>query len=353
MSASVDKTTKAIFAAIENDDLLTFMILTARRTDGTRVNLEAKNEHGYTMLEYAVIRNRPDLVMDLCQMGANLKTNWLEPKGWGNNYTGSLICFAAWQGFEESIEWMLIYPWNKADVNERKHKPDGDTPLIEAIRGNHRGTVSVLLDKGADPNLLVGLHGTALRLACSEKFRAEKESLRVGVVRALLKAKADVNLPAHSPPLAAAIDCKRSDSYVEIIELLLRRKDLDVNYTGVVPGDNQHSPVTALTQSIGKREWAIAEMIVGSRPELDVNKGNPLELAVQSGADGEGLVRMLLATGRLSESSYQGAVETAIRMNSLAANAIARAMLKEWAAVAADMKTELARLREVAEKVSS
>jgi len=61
----------------------------------------------------------------------------------------------------------------------------GWTALYRAVIAQQEATVSLLLSKGADPNLQYSLGETALHYAAEYGF--------LGVVRALIEAKADTN----------------------------------------------------------------------------------------------------------------------------------------------------------------
>lgn len=90
----------------------------------------------------------------------------------------------------------------------------GDTPLIHAVKGGHRGVVEALLKKHADVDIQGKDRKTALYTAV--------EKGHTGIVRLLLHANADLELSTKDgdTPLLRAVRNRN----LEIVQMLLERK---------------------------------------------------------------------------------------------------------------------------------
>ncbi|KAK0752971.1 ankyrin repeat-containing domain protein [Schizothecium vesticola] len=124
-----------------------------------------KQEDGLTpskALLAAARRDRVELVDLILQ-------NWVpaaEPAA-GSSAAAEAIHYAAWSGNITVLDRLIRHPAGKSAVNsEVPDQPSTGTPLYAAISAGMESTVQVLLDAGADPSVVSGVHGTTLNAAC-------------------------------------------------------------------------------------------------------------------------------------------------------------------------------------------
>ena len=122
--------------------------------------VDARDEHGYTLLNYAAMYGNVDVIKVLVEAGADL--NAMDKEGW------LPLHHAARKGHVEAIKVLLK---EGADVNAVDK--DGVTPLHHAAGGGHVEAVKVLLKEGANVNAVDRNGWTPLELA--KKGRDSKE----------------------------------------------------------------------------------------------------------------------------------------------------------------------------------
>ncbi|KAK2743974.1 hypothetical protein FQN55_007023 [Onygenales sp. PD_40] len=183
------------------------------------------------------------------------------------------------RGSKEILQ--LLLP-TTGDINAQ-HVNKGDAlrdALFTACLHGYRETVELLLDTGADVNLLAGAHGTALAAAASTGQTA--------VVRLLLERGADVNLLAGDR--GTALEAAACQGSIETVRLLLD-KGADVNLIG---GDRG----TALAAAASHGHTEIVQLLLGKGADynlLDCDRGTALTAAASEGH--AEIVQLLLDKG--------------------------------------------------------
>ncbi|KAL4908575.1 hypothetical protein BDW74DRAFT_175258 [Aspergillus multicolor] len=167
-------------------------------------------------------------------------------------------------------------------------KTNSMTPLLlAAIRGNKEQTFDDLIlarAQGADLDInapdiqgltpLEAAGRTAFHSVLAGQGRVTYQPL--DCAEAFIAHEVDVNLPPANPPLRAAI---YSGYNVEsMVSRLLEVEALDVNF-------KSFADATALTDAI-RCNCAFALRILSDRPDIDVNKGQPLVRAIERGSYG-------------------------------------------------------------------
>ncbi|KAL2869692.1 ankyrin repeat-containing domain protein [Aspergillus lucknowensis] len=249
------QTAPLVVAAVSGHDRIVELLLAK---DG--VNIEATLPDKYTPLELAVREGHEAVVKLLLDAGANL-----EPR-------------------KTRFETLC-----------------GDGPLLfQAVKGGHPGVVRRLVEcGGVDVNEEARVGGTALVLA-----------VRLGkpeIVKCLLVAGADPNVTSPwGTPIHSAIYGNRA----EIVRIFVECDEVDIN---LVPGLGD----TPLSYAITKPP--LAELLL-RRKDLDVNTKLPFEKAINRGE--VDLAKALLATNRLNQKSRLEGLLTAIRLNLESTNSL-------------------------------
>ncbi|OMJ86173.1 hypothetical protein SteCoe_12377 [Stentor coeruleus] len=119
--------------ACERGDMQTFKHLLKR------VNINEKNENGYSGLALAVRNGYLDIVYELIQEEADINSV--------NEAGQSILFLACWHNREEIVTILL---GSGALVNVPDNR--GWTPLMISVYHNYYSIVQILLDHGADPN---------------------------------------------------------------------------------------------------------------------------------------------------------------------------------------------------------
>lgn len=123
--------------------------------------LETREDwHGETALMWAAAQKHPEMISALIAAGADVNAMSTVVK-WDRQTTAeprekwlplggfTPLMFAAREGCVECVKVLVDA---KASINQAD--PDGITPMINAIINGHYDVASLLLDKGADPNLM-------------------------------------------------------------------------------------------------------------------------------------------------------------------------------------------------------
>lgn len=195
---------------------------------------------------------------------------------------GHLSVYAVYYGKERITDLLLTYPIN---VNVSLN---GGTPLTIAADKGHVKILQMLLDGGADPNLLNQVQDSALGYAASKGF--------VKIVKILLEKGADPNLVLHDQLIA--LFAATSTANDEIVKLLLEA-GTNVNHQDI----NGNTP---LIQTSVKNNETIIKLLLdhGADPNLlGIGGISPLSLTISS--NNETVVKMLLDSGANSNHVYQ------------------------------------------------
>jgi ankyrin repeat protein len=159
-----------LMTAVDTGDVDTVSVLLEHGAD---VNVK-ETKGGQTALMWAVANRSPELVMRLVDHGADVRAR--------SNGGFTSILFAAQQGDVESGRTLLN---GGADVDESSTRDRMTALMVAAASGNNKFSI-LLLEKGANPNLIDESGFTALHYAASDKNGAD-------LVRALLDHRAHPN----------------------------------------------------------------------------------------------------------------------------------------------------------------
>lgn len=113
------------------------------------INIDARNENGWTALMFATSSNRPAAIAELVDLGADVEARDI----WGN----TALMWAAQDGYVASIAELVRLG---ADINAKNHF--GQTPLIRAIDAGRPKVVAELLRLKADVNIITSEGQTVL-----------------------------------------------------------------------------------------------------------------------------------------------------------------------------------------------
>ena len=123
-------------------------------TKGSDVNAKDKTPLGWTVLDYAVLNARPEVIKLLLDQGASLPA----PDELGR----TLLMNAARNGWKDVVETLIS---KGADVNAQDKTKLGLTVLACAVLSARADLVELILDKGADINAKNADGMTALEVA--------------------------------------------------------------------------------------------------------------------------------------------------------------------------------------------
>ena len=230
-----------IHAAAMSGDLEAITLILSRNVD---INHTDQNSAGYSALIYAIIKNRVDVVKCLLANGANVNHKTIEGStalhGAANTRGNkdmlllliearadvnardvdgnTALNLASVNGFLGASALLLD---SRADVNTADERCF-ETPLMNAVIGNHQDVVQMLLSRGASLELRNRSGMTALTFACTRG--------NLNIVRSLLGKGADVNdnIYRKTPLFIAA---ENGHNFV-VKELLNRNADIDTETSG-------------------------------------------------------------------------------------------------------------------------
>ena len=179
--------------------------------------VHGKQEDGMTpgkALLAAARRGQEELVGIILQ-------NWVpaaEPMA--GSAAAEAVHYAATVGNIALLERLIRHPAGKSAVNsEIPDQPKAGTPLHAAILAERVSAVQVLLDAGADPGNISGVHGTTLNAACVTG-NAELVSKVLGL---LPREQVGVAVGKYGTPFQSAVvgfkSCEAEDT-IKVLELL-------------------------------------------------------------------------------------------------------------------------------------
>lgn len=179
------------------------------------INIDMKDDYGWTALNYAAVRGRRDIVELLLKIDA-VNTNSKVPEG---NYLAGAMAFSiAVSSGEDSVVDLLLSTEN---VDLDTADENGRTPLSPAAQFGFTSILETLLGTGkVDQDSKSNLGRTPLSYAAEEG--------NLGSVKALIKAGADCNLEDQDglPPLFYAV---RSGAN-KVVEVFLEIKDVQIQH---------------------------------------------------------------------------------------------------------------------------
>jgi ankyrin repeat protein len=207
------------------------------------VNVNARNQYGWTALIWASIKNRTEVVDLLLKAGAD--ANLQNRDGW------TALIAALFENHTEVVRLLL-----EAGANANLQDKDGLTALMDASSKGHTEVVELLLNAGADVNLQDQVGGTALIWAA---FLDHTK-----VVELLLEAHADANLQNRDG--WTALIWAAYYGYTKGVELLLKA-GADVNI-------HDKFGKTALMHALDKGRTEVVELLRSKTPPLDPKTSN-------------------------------------------------------------------------------
>lgn len=222
--------------------------------NGAYAHINKKDVVGLTPLTVASKNGHMDVVIYLLSKGASIYT--------GMNDAGTALHFASEMGHVNLVQYILykfsqpsgreqflshLLPERQIDlasyINNKTY--EGTSALHKASWKGHVDIVKLLLNNGADPNILSRDNSTPLSEA---SYGGHTE-----IVKLLLEKEADVNIASNdgSTPLMGA----SHNGFIEIVKLLLD-KDANVNAT-------DDYGYTALYNASSNRHKTIVELLLG------------------------------------------------------------------------------------------
>lgn len=165
------------------------------------VDLNDSDTHGFTLLHYATLFNKSDIVHYLISKGAHVNA-----KDKKRGYTP--LYYAAKYGYKELVEYLLA---NGADANSKSK--DNATPLQRAAEKGHLDIVKLLVSHGADINVKDNYSMTALHFAVQKRH--------FDIIKYLVShgAKLEIRDSGGDTPLSTA----KSLGYSEIAKYLISK----------------------------------------------------------------------------------------------------------------------------------
>ncbi|KAL3486527.1 ankyrin repeat-containing domain protein [Aspergillus germanicus] len=281
------KKTAPLIIAVENNQDRIVKILLGKEG----VDIEATNKGGYTPLEVAVQKGYASIVKQLLDAGARVQSRRTTAEL--RYYLPESLLWQAIRAGHQDAARHLIQS-GQLDVNEG---PRGwyQYPLTLAISHHQNEILEDLLIAGADPTLpepaltAAAIHKNAFAVRLLLEYGVESNECytmhnrRTPIFCAILSAGRET--------LEALIDCER------------------VNVNGVWA--NQGTP---LTYTIECRQPCLAQLLL-RRKDLDVNLALPFPRAIRRGYTD--LARNLLVTGRLDHRSIAEGFAAAVETNNL------------------------------------
>ena len=205
------------------------------------VNLNSRNEQGYTPLHVAVMSGMKESVRLLIEVGADINIT--------NNNQWTALHRAAYYGYNNIVDMLIHTP----HVNVNLRNEYGQTPLYVAVDRGREQSARLLIDAGADIKISNHKQRTALHLAASNghssivgelikvphlNLNVRNENgqtpLHVAVIngmvasaRLLIDAGADINIPDKYQQ--TALHLAAYFGYDDIVDSLIKRPNVNIN----------------------------------------------------------------------------------------------------------------------------
>ena len=224
-------------------------------------SIEAENKDGFRALNYAASYGHNDVVTLLLDKGANIEAQ-------KNNDGETPLHGAAKNGRLEVVEILLD---RGAAIDTKRWQKHGETALFLASQFQWFSTGVLLIDRGADPNVVESKFNFTALHYCAEMGGFE-------CVQRLVQAGANVEAKRNDgwTPLFGAVSANQN----EIVRFLVEKTKVDVN---VASNIGQHPILLAVLQ----RNPATVRILVENGAKVDVIDGlfgaTPLQLAVELG----------------------------------------------------------------------
>lgn len=253
------------------------------------VDINAKNQFGYTLIQQAVIDGTTDVVDLLASNGADLKVRDTNGRtllhlAATNGNVGIVSLLLAKGADINSVDNGGLMPldtaisWRKKDVaslliskgaNLETKDKYGYTPLLRAILVDE---VALLIDLGADPNVRDNFGRTLLHRAASEN--------NLSFIELLASKGADINIRATqdgNTPLHEAVSANKIESAALLVE---KGAKLEVK------DDNGYTPLhRAVVNHAYSNYRPIVEMLIGKGANINSTNNNgytPLQSSIEN-----------------------------------------------------------------------
>jgi uncharacterized protein len=233
---------------------------------GAGVN--ARDLHGTSPVLWAVFSKNAATVTALIEAGADV------------NASAPGLFNAALQ--QRSSEILSVLLERGADPNLQN--PDGTTPLMQAAENNRFEIAKILLEKNANPNILDKNGGTALRRALNLEFTQ--------IAEVLLEYGANPNLRDHNGRTPLHYNCGFGQGRVdkpEKVRLLLAHK--------ADPNIADDEGMTPLLYAITADSFDVVQLLLKANADpkvTDKNGNSALTYAKSRGTEGQRIQRLLL-----------------------------------------------------------
>ena len=233
----------ALFHSVKNEHLQITQLLVE---SGADINM-AVDDTGQTPISYCVMNNRVDII-NLLLNQPHIDINCTD-----NNEYNALFYAIKNDNFE--IFQLLVE--SGADVNIIVHE-SGETPLIMAMNLKNESMIKYLIENNLNEANMNHCDGKG----CCALFYAVNDG-NDEIVQLLVQSGADVNVLAggngQTPIIAATIN-----SRVEMVKLLSQNPDIDINHSD----DDGYS---ALMYAVKNSHFEIVQLLVESGADVNVS----------------------------------------------------------------------------------
>ncbi|POS81524.1 hypothetical protein DHEL01_v200097 [Diaporthe helianthi] len=177
-------------------------------------SIQGTAENNLRVLEFLNDQERLECVMQI-----SWHTRSFEGAHWDVPAGITPLHFCAFYGLETLCQAIVTFNPGELSIGEDSYN---QTPLIYACRRRHTGVARLLLDAGADPNRSTKKGKTPLIEATETSY--------LGMIDLLLSREdIDVNFRAPGRQSKTALVIATENGYVDVVEKLLARADIDIN----------------------------------------------------------------------------------------------------------------------------